>query len=140
MAKTYRKRVTSSYDQLAGISDFMGRVCSDLELDERSTYAVRMAVDEACTNVIKYAYDERADGTILLSCCRKNDELVVTIHDHGRAFDPQAVPPPDLTGGLRSRKEGGLGMLLMRQLMDGVTYRFHHTKGNVLTMTKRLRR
>ncbi|MEW6231281.1 MAG: ATP-binding protein [Chloroflexota bacterium] len=140
MAKTYRKRVTSSYDQLAGVSDFVGQVCSDLKLDEWSTYAVRMAVDEACTNVIKYAYDERADGTILLFCCQKNDELVVTIRDHGRAFDPQAVPPPDLTGELLSRKEGGLGMFLMRQLMDRVSYRFHRTKGNVLTMTKRLRR
>ncbi|MGA9348407.1 MAG: ATP-binding protein [Anaerolineae bacterium] len=61
---------------------------------------------------------------------------MVTIRDHGRPFDPEAVPPPNFTSSLAERREGMLGLHFMRQLMDEVCFRFD-AEGNKLTMVKR---
>jgi serine/threonine-protein kinase RsbW len=64
-------------------------------------------------------------------------DLVITVHDHGRPFDPATVPAPPIGAELDNLPEGGLGLYFMRKLMDQVTFRFDRDLGNVLTMVKR---
>jgi len=94
-------------------------------------------VDEACTNIIKYAYSGKA-GIITIVCERQNDELVITIRDYGKSFDPLSVPQPDLAADLDHRKVGGLGIYFMKKLMDDVSYSFDARKGNSLIMRRKL--
>jgi anti-sigma regulatory factor (Ser/Thr protein kinase) len=95
-----------------------------------------MAVDEACTNIIEHAYGD-APGDIHLGCRVAPGECVITIRDRGRPFDPESVPPPDLTCDLEDRRAGGLGLYLMRKLMDEVRFSFDPDKGNQVVMIKR---
>ena len=100
-------------------------------------FAVETAVDEACANIIDHAYSGKG-GPIHISCEFKRGSLVIAINDKGRPFDPHAVKSPDLEADLDKRKIGGLGIHIMRKLMDDVSYSFDAKKGNTLVMKKAL--
>jgi len=104
---------------------------------EAGVFEVQTAVDEACTNIIKYAYSEEG-GVITITCESQDNDFVVTIRDNGKPFDPSSVPPPDLEADLDKRRIGGLGIYLMKKLMDDVSYSFDARKGNILVMRKTL--
>jgi serine/threonine-protein kinase RsbW len=95
-----------------------------------------MAVDEACTNIIEHAYGGEGRGDIECTCQIESDRLIVRLCDHGRPFDPSSVPEPDINASLEERTEGGLGLFLIRKLMDEVHFEFTAESGNVLTMVK----
>ncbi len=129
--------VTSAMESLTVISDFVSSVAQRLNLDGDQTFALQVAVDEACTNVIEYAYEGRTDGEICIALCKSEDQaVVVTIQDYGRSFDPDSVVRPDTTAPLHKRQEGGLGLFLMERLMDSVHFAFDPRRGNILTMRK----
>lgn len=100
-------------------------------------FEVQTAVDEACTNIILHAYAGKG-GTIAISCELQDNDFIITMRDKGKPFDPTSVPPPDLQADLDKRRLGGLGMYLMSQLMDDVSYSSDAEKGNRLVMRKAL--
>jgi anti-sigma regulatory factor (Ser/Thr protein kinase) len=107
-------------------------------LDIRTgTYEVQTAVDEACTNIINYAYSGKG-GIITVTCESRDNDFVVTIRDTGKPFDPSLISPPDLESNLANRKIGGLGIYLMKKLMDDVSYSFDAENGNTLVMRKKI--
>ncbi|GAB4537387.1 MAG: hypothetical protein Kow0063_24100 [Anaerolineae bacterium] len=106
-------------------------------MDKDAIYAVEMAVDEACTNIIEHAYGGEGRGDIECTCEVNCDKLVVTLRDYGRSFNPSSVPEPDIQAALEDRQEGGLGVYLIRKLMDEVHFEFTPDAGNILTMVKR---
>jgi anti-sigma regulatory factor (Ser/Thr protein kinase) len=125
------------FDSLAAISDFVTRAAEAAGLDARATYAVQMAVDEACSNVIEHAYGGEGRGNVECTCRASDDGLTVILRDHGRPFDPASVPEPDLHTSLKDRTVGGLGLYLMRRLMDEIHFELTPNLGNVLVMVKR---
>ena len=88
----------------------------------------KIAVDEACTNVIKHAYGGDDQHQIDLAIIVDDDRFTVRIRDEGRAFRPQMYRKPDIFEFAEHRRAGGFGVHIMRSLMDKVEYR---TKGNV---------
>lgn len=82
------------------------------------TDCVVLAVDEACSNIIKYAYDHAPDGEIILEILNNQDELVFRLRDFGASVDPHAVKSRDL----EDIRPGGLGVHLMCQVMDAVEF------------------
>jgi anti-anti-sigma factor len=128
--------LTADLDALAKISAFITSAAEDSGLDERATWQVQLAVDEAATNVIQHAYDTDAPGELSVSWRSEGNRFVVTLHDRGRQFDPDAVPTPDLESSLEDRQVGGLGIYLITRLMDEVRFDFHPQGGNLLTMVK----
>ncbi len=102
--------------------------------DRRGVYAVALAVDEAAANIMEHGY-RGAGGLITCSWELHPRGLAITLHDTGQACDPNNVPPPDLDSGLFERKAGGLGVHLMRQMMDEIRYR-STAEGNFLTLIK----
>jgi len=124
------------FDSLAAIGEFVTSAAEDAGFDACAAYAVQMAVDEACTNIIEYAYGGEGRGDIECTCRISDDRLTVILHDYGRSFDPASVPEPDLDACLEDRKVGGLGLYFMRRLMDKVHFEFTPDSGNVLTMVK----
>lgn len=125
-------------DALARISAFITEAAELAGLDERATWQVQLAVDEAATNIIQHAYDDETPGDLTLTWACESDRFVVTLRDHGRRFDPQNVPTPDITSSLEERQVGGLGIYLITRLMDEVRFDFHPQQGNLLTMVKYL--
>lgn len=126
----------ASLDALAAISDFIVEQARAVGLDEYAVWEVQLAVDEAATNVIQHSY-ARAHGPITISTDLVNGAFQITICDQGRPFDPARVPEPDLVSPLEERKTGGLGLYLMRKLMDSVEFRFEDGE-NILVLTKRV--
>jgi serine/threonine-protein kinase RsbW len=112
------------------------RFCKEHHVPEAAIGHLNLALDEAMTNTIEYAWPEGGDHQITLSLAVSTGEVVAQLSDDGRAFDPLEVPPPDLESDLESRPIGGLGVHFMKTLMDDVAYRREGGR-NVLTMRKR---
>lgn len=130
--------LTADLDALAKISAFITAAAERCGLDERATWQVQLAVDEAATNVIQHAYDLEHPGDITLGWSCESSRFVITLRDRGRQFDPDSVPAPDISSPLEERQVGGLGLYLITRLMDEVRFDFHPQEGNVLTMVKYL--
>lgn len=128
------------YSNLAGIGDFTEAFARETGgFDARAIYALQMAVDEACSNIIEHGYGGEGKGEIFLAFDVIEDGIKVTIQDHGQAFDPDSVPEPDVHAPIEEREEGGLGLFLMGKLMDEVKFTFGASRGetNTLVMIKR---
>lgn len=108
------------------------------EVPSRALYAVNLALDELVTNTILYGFDDPADQWFQVRIEVSGSELRGELVDEGRSFNPLEFPMPDLTAPLRDRELGGLGLHLVRSLMDRLDYRRDGSK-NVLTLMKRIR-
>jgi anti-sigma regulatory factor (Ser/Thr protein kinase) len=106
---------------------------------DKDVYNIQLATDEAASNIIEHAYQNMPGKVLELSCDMKGNVITITLTDYGESFDPSEVPVPDLKADLSDRKIGGLGIFLMRKLMDDIDYRPGPNQSNVLTMTKRKR-
>ena len=124
------------FDSLAAISELVTRAAEATGLGARAVYAVQLAVDEACSNIIEHAYGGAGHGDIECTCRINDDGLTVVLRDHGCPFDPTSVPEPSLHVCLEDCKGSGLGLHFMRKLMDEVHFALTDS-GNVLTMVKR---
>ncbi len=104
---------------------------------DKFIFAFETAVDEASTNVVKYAYGGQG-GFFQISCALDGSEITVSIKDHAGKFDPASVPAPEVDSALEDRKVGGLGIYMMRKMMDRVEYSFTEGQGNRLLLVKRI--
>ena len=135
--QTLQKRVfPGKLSSLAKIACFVATAANAAGLDDRAAYAVQMAVDEACSNIIEHAYGEQNRGDIACEYKVTDESLVITLRDQGRPFDPTAIADPELDARIEQRPLGGLGVYLMRQLVDAVDYHYDPGIGNVLTLIK----
>lgn len=132
------RTVPARLESLALISAFITDATARAGLEEHAAWQVQLAVDEAATNIIQHGYEDGSDGVIELGWRLDGPDLVVTLRDFGRRFNPDEVPAPDLSSPLEERQAGGLGIYLMSRLMDSVHFDFDSQRGNLLTMVKRV--
>lgn len=121
----------ASMDRLTEITGFIEHTLSSNDIDVSDSYAVSLAADEICTNVISYSNAQRITVAIEIL----PDEIIVTIADDGVPFDPLTVAPPDIDAALEEREPGGLGIHLMRKCMADVSYEYQNGK-NILRMVR----
>lgn len=126
-----------NYNSLEKIGKFIEQAAVTAGLDESASYAIQLAVDEACSNIIEHAYGGEGLGEIECTVQQQADGLMVTLCDRGQPFDPDRVPPPDLSAPLEELKARGLGLYWMRKLVDEVHFQFRADATNVLTLFKR---
>jgi serine/threonine-protein kinase RsbW len=137
MSSTRKLTVSGDFSNLVQIADFVSQAAVQAGLDDKACYAVQMAVDEACTNIIEHAYGGEGKGKIQLNCRIQAEGLQVTIFDQGRPFDPEEVPELDTKAPLTKRSRRGMGLFFIYNLMDQVQYKFNTSKGNQLILFKR---
>lgn len=125
------------YKSLAEISEFVAQGAQDAGLDSKGVYAVKLAVDEACTNIIEHGYGGEGVGKIECSFDVDLDGLTITLRDWGTAFNPNDVPEPDFNVPIEELQPRGAGLYLMRKLMDEVRFKFNSKGGNILVMVKK---
>lgn len=129
----------AKFEYLDEIREFVGEIARKGGFSDKDVYNIQLATDEAASNIIEHAYEKISDGILNLSCGMTGDVITIILIDYGESFDPSEIPLPDLKADLSDRKIGGLGIFLMRKLMDEVRYEPRADKSNVLTMTKRKR-
>jgi serine/threonine-protein kinase RsbW len=131
--------VQAYYDNLDILREYVGRIAADCGMSPKDIYSVELAVDEASTNIIEHAYGGECPKTIDLYCQVTPQALTIILHDHGEPFNPLEVPEPDFDAPLEERDNGGLGLFLMRKLMDEIHFAFvlgSEISDNTLTMVK----
>ena len=124
-------------DELERVAAAVAEFAAQQQLSKRVSFDVSLALDEILTNVIRYAYDGRADREIVVHIACDGANIVIETQDDGRAFNPLDIAKPDVLSPLAERAVGGLGMHLVRSVMDDIEYARRDGK-NVLRMTKTL--
>jgi len=137
-AQKLTKTIESRTDNLLEVREFVLKAARQFGFEEEEASKIVLAVDEACTNVIKHAYQYAPDRKIEIVIRPDKDRLQITVIDDGRAFNPSIAKLPDLKQHLSHYRRGGLGIYLMRTLMDKVEYKYAPGKRNEVRLTKYL--
>jgi len=116
---------------IGGIQDFGRRN----HLPEPLIWQFVLALDELVTNVISYAYDDQARHWIKVILRLENGSWLAEVIDDGRAYDPLERPPVDVAADITARPIGGLGVHIVKQLMDVVAYQRRDGR-NYLSLAK----
>jgi serine phosphatase RsbU (regulator of sigma subunit)/anti-sigma regulatory factor (Ser/Thr protein kinase) len=132
-------RLASRLSELPRLVAEVARLGREHDLPEEVVSDLTLALEEAVSNVIRHGYGDRPDGLISVTFRATGESIVATVEDAAVGFDPLKHPEPDLTVPVEARPEGGMGVYLIKRLMDEVDYRVDDGR-NVLTLTKRLRR
>jgi serine/threonine-protein kinase RsbW len=132
-------RIAADLDRLADIRRFIREQAAGAQAPVECLDDLVQAVDEASTNVIVHGYGGRP-GWLEIRIELEDDRFVVRLEDEARPFDPTRVPEPDLSIPPMARKPGGMGIHLMRESTDALSYRPRPGGGNILTMSRTLQR
>lgn len=126
-------------DEITRLPDFLQRIAEELSLAHETVASLNLALEEAMVNSIQYAYPSPGEGEISLDAHwdASTGNLQFTLTDSGTPFDPTTIPEADITLSVEERPIGGLGIFLIRQIMDEVSYRYEEER-NVLVMTKNI--
>lgn len=137
MAQRFQITHAAQLESLKVFRDFITACCSEHNIAESYVLDLKLAVDEACTNIIQHGYKGMDPGSIILSFRIEKKRILVQITDFGHVFEPVDAPEPDLKAALEDRELGGLGLFLIYQTMDNIDY-LSSEDGNTLTFTKYL--
>jgi serine/threonine-protein kinase RsbW len=131
-------RIPGVLANVATACDFVVEVAENAGLDERGIYHCRLAIEEACTNVIEHGYQfNGADKSIDIVCQTYSDLLLITIMDDGPPYNPLSKTDPDPKMPLWDRPEGGWGVAFIKKVMDKVDYSYENRR-NHLILSKRI--
>ena len=119
------------------LNDFVGEVCQTVGLESIVAMQVKLAIEEAVVNVMKYAYPQGTRGDVTIEAVSNDVRLKFTIIDSGKPFDPTVLPEVDTTLPAKDRRIGGLGIHIVRQFMDSINYE-RSANLNILTIRKKL--
>lgn len=123
--------------QIPQLADFVETIAQEKHLSQSLAMGINLALEEAVSNVILYAYPKETDGLVDVEAILRKDSLEFIIADNGVPFDPTAAPPIDISLPAEERSIGGLGIHLVRELMDSVSYERKDEK-NYLIMVKHI--
>ena len=124
--------------QIPQLAEFVEAVADVAHLDVGLTMSLNLALEEAVSNVIMYAYPKGSDGLVDIEAIIRKKELEFIISDNGTPFDPTAAPEADITLDAEERPIGGLGIFLVKNIMDVVEYTRSDDGKNILSMIKKI--
>ncbi len=131
-------KIPSATDKLHLVREFISETARQHGFDEESVSKIALAVDEACTNVIKHSYNYASNQEIEIRVAIRDGNFEIIITHGGKTFDPDAIKTPDMREYLSHYRRGGLGMHLMRSLMDRVEYRVLPNKKSEVHLFKHI--
>jgi anti-sigma regulatory factor (Ser/Thr protein kinase) len=135
MDQSFEMTIESDSTEIPAVSASLEEVMDAHGFSTDNILDTQLAVEEAITNIINHGY-KNAIGEIIISC-RINLYLAeIRIRDNAPRFDPLSLPEPKLDDTIEDRKIGGLGVFLIRQVMDEISYRYENGQ-NILVMIKR---
>lgn len=136
----FRMKLPADSQNLDIIRKFISGIAENIGFSAEGIYEIELAVDEACANVINHAYsnttNETGEKNISVRVKSKKDRIEIYIADRGVGFDPESLQAPDMNEYLREMKKGGLGVHLIRSLMDEVDFSINPGVRNEVKMVK----
>lgn len=135
--QTYRLSVNASTKHLAEVRNFVAKHADRFGFPDNEINDIRLAVDEAYTNIIKHAYKFDETKQVEINLGKQNNEFWISLYDNGESFDSSTYEKPDVKQKIKNKKRGGVGVYLIKKLMDDVEYR-HQGKRNEIHMKKKL--
>lgn len=134
-ATTLDLTIANDLSEIGRLAEEVEGFCDRLGMDAGVAHAINLSVDELLTNTISYGYDGDGPHSIDVRLAAADGAVTVTLSDDGRAFDPTEAEEPDIDAELDDRPIGGLGIHIVRMLMDNVSYERVDGR-NVLTLIK----
>jgi serine/threonine-protein kinase RsbW len=138
MSQRYQITRAAELGSLSVFRQFISDCCGRHDVPDGTVFDLKLAVDEACTNIIVHGYKGMDPGSIIVSFRIESDRILVQITDFGHIFEPADAPKPDVEAALEDRPLGGMGLFLIYQTMDNIDYQSSED-GNTLTFTKFIR-
>ena len=135
--KTRRLVLPNDIETIPQLNEFIDSVAEEVGLEMSLTMSLNLAMEEAVVNVMDYAYPDGQKGDVDIEVTADQEWMTFVITDTGIAFDPTTKEDADTTLSAEERPIGGLGIFLVRQLMDDINYKREGNK-NVLTLRKKL--
>ena len=135
--KTRRLVLPNDIETIPQLNEFIDSVAEEVGLEMSLTMSLNLALEEAVVNVMEYAYPEGQKGDVEIEVTADQEWMTFVIMDTGIAFDPTMKEDADTTLSAEERPIGGLGIFLVRQLMDVIDYKRQDNK-NVLTLRKKM--
>ena len=129
--------LSNEISEIARLNGFIEDLASEFSLAPDVVFNINLVIEEAVVNIINYAYPKDEHESIYLSARMHEDSIVLVLTDTGKEFDPTMAPEVDVTLSAEERQIGGLGIFLIRQIMNEVRYERIDGK-NVLTLEKKL--
>jgi serine/threonine-protein kinase RsbW len=139
MEKTSKLEINNDISELQKINTFLEQLGEEWNIQSKLLFKINLALEEIFSNVINYAYTDKDKHIIIVEFSLDDNKLYIKIQDDGQVFNPLEVSEPNISLPVEEREIGGLGIHIVRELMDQVKYsRQNHT--NILTLTKILDR
>lgn len=130
--------IKNNISELHRLAGFTEETCKKAGLGSSLAQNLNLALEEAVSNVILYAFPKDGKShTITVTCEKNGDRISYTIRDHGKEFDSTSSPEADIMLNAEERAIGGLGIHLIRKIMDTVEYSRKNGE-NILTLTKNI--
>jgi len=132
--------IESRTERLIAVREFISAAAREFGFPDEEVSKIALAVDEACTNIIKHAYQFDPGKKIAITVKPAEGAFEVVIHDNGNNFNPADVQAPDMKEYLSHYRKGGLGVYLMKTLMDKIEYNIRPGQTNEVRLVKYLSR
>jgi len=135
--KEYSFELKSSLSELDTLCQNLEKYGKKIGLSKKFVFEINLALDELFTNIISYGYEDNSEHIIKITLTPNIDELCLCIEDDGVAFDPSEFESADIACSVENCRIGGLGIHIIKKLMDEICYQRCGSK-NVLTLKKKL--
>lgn len=131
-------RIKNDLSELEGVAQAFSDFNKKYQLPVKVSNAIDLALDEILTNIISYGYEDRENHFIDVRISLKDEKILLEVEDDGREFNPLAIPEADTASAVNERPIGGLGLHLIRNMMDEIRYTYKNNK-NCLSMKKTIK-
>jgi len=134
---TYQITVAASTKNLAKVREFISEHATSEGFSPQTVADLCLAVDEAYTNIIKHAYKFDASKSVKIDLEFDDQKLSVRLRDKGESFNEDKYVMPDISEQIKNKRRGGMGIYLMKKLMDKVTYDTSGSENEIIMLKKR---
>ena len=132
-----RLTLPNDIETIPQLNEFIDGFCEQRDIDNDITMSLNLAIEEAVVNVMNYAYPEGTVGYVDIEAEADDDFVTFVISDTGKPFDPTQKDEVNIALSVEERPIGGLGIHLVRRMMDEISYRYADHR-NILTLRKRI--
>jgi serine/threonine-protein kinase RsbW len=130
-------RIANDLAELSRVAEGVEEFCANHEIPAAIAFKLNIAIEELLTNTISYSYNDGGRHEIAIDLARDGETIVAELSDDGRPFDPLNAPQPDLDSAIEDRRVGGLGVYLVKAMIDDVGYAYRDGR-NHITLRKKI--
>ena len=134
MSAEFEIKISSDPRMLCVLRAAIGEICNLAKFEHDDCTKIVLAVDEACSNIMRHAYEGKTDQPIYATFCLDPKMMEITLHDYGKSVEAKKIKSRKLD----EVRPGGLGVHIMKTVMDKVEYKNGTKDGNILIMKKNL--